>query len=57
MNYLSDECYKFLRNFYVLRLGSEYLIATFKVYNERVWGSEGLDSLRVVKRKVEAQSG
>lgn len=56
MNYLSDECSKFLRNFYVLRLGSEYPAATFEAYNERFRGTEGLHSLRVVNRKVEAQS-
>lgn len=56
MNYLSDECSKCLRNFYVLRLGSEYPAVTLEAYNERFWGTEGLHSLCVVNRKVEAQS-
>lgn len=55
-NYLSDECRKFLRNFCVLRRESEYLTATFKVYNERLLQSAGRRWLRVVNGEVEAQS-
>lgn len=54
MTYLSDECSKYLGNFYVLIIGSEYLTATFKGQNERFVRSEGLHSLRVVNGKVEA---